>query len=158
MKILLDTTYLLPLIGISVKDIPDDLVVRLLKRGYKVYINEITFFELSAKGAKYISKGMLSCERVIRGLNALAYDGRIKRISLYDTDVLLTSFQIRKKIDDFIDCLIFSTAVNYSDIFLTEDQRIIKLFEEQAIVNETISLKPNIEILNFDQFTKKYGI
>ncbi|MBO3768874.1 MAG: hypothetical protein QXS51_06285 [Thermoproteota archaeon] len=67
MKILLDTTYLLPAIGIYFKEFPNDTLIRLRHRENQLFISEISIFELSAKGAKYVSAGKLSVERVVRG-------------------------------------------------------------------------------------------
>ena len=53
MKLLLDTTYLLPAIGISVKDLNEKAVLNLADKGHELLISEVSLFELSAKGAKY---------------------------------------------------------------------------------------------------------
>jgi len=67
MKLLLDTTYFLPAIGVSIKGFPRNIVVEFIRKGYEVLISEITLFELSAKGAKFIIAGVLSPRRVSRG-------------------------------------------------------------------------------------------
>ena len=66
MRLLLDTTYLLPVIGVAIGGIPGDAVVRVLDRGNEVYVSEISFFELAAKGAKYVTGGsrLRVCPRV----------------------------------------------------------------------------------------------
>ena len=50
MKVLLDTTYLLPLIGIHIQDIPHDLLHKLMVEGHEVFVSDISIFELAAKG------------------------------------------------------------------------------------------------------------
>ena len=112
MRLLLDTTYLLPVIGISVKGLPRDVVIELIKRGHEILISEIILFELSAKGAKYVVLGTLTMERVLRGVRALLYDDRVSRIPAHDTAVLLTAFKLRKVLSDFINCLILSSVIN----------------------------------------------
>lgn len=52
MRVLLDTTYLLPTVGVAIKEISKDTVIKLLSKNYELSISEITFFELSAKAAK----------------------------------------------------------------------------------------------------------
>ena len=59
MKLLLDTTYLLPAIGISIKELPKDAPIKLIQKGNRISICDISIFELSAKGAKHISAGTL---------------------------------------------------------------------------------------------------
>ena len=44
MKLLLDTTYLLPAIGISVKNLPKDTAIKLMHQGHQIFINNITIF------------------------------------------------------------------------------------------------------------------
>jgi PIN domain nuclease of toxin-antitoxin system len=139
MKLLLDTTYLLPAIGVAIGDIPDDAVVRVLERGHEVYVSEISFFELAAKGAKYVTVGELSAERVSKGMRALVYDERLRGIPAYETSVLLAAFTLRRRMNDFIDCIILSSALNKCEVLITEDKRIHKL-EERMLFREIIKV------------------
>ncbi|RLF19393.1 MAG: hypothetical protein DRZ82_05820 [Thermoprotei archaeon] len=152
MKLLLDTTYFLPAIGISIKDIPQDVIIKLIERGYEVYISDITLFELSAKGAKYIASRLLSHERVLKGLRAIIYDNRINRIPIYDTTILLTAFKIRSLLDDFIDCLILSSAINKADILITEDEDILMLSRKKEFNNIIGRLNSKFEIRTIKDF------
>ena len=156
MKILLDTTYLLPLIGISVEGIPDDMLLRLINRRYKIYINYIALFELSAKGAKYIAQGKLMPDRVLRGINALIHDERVKKIKSTDTDVLMTAFRLRTKIVDFIDCLILSTALHYCDILLTEDEELHELRDSTWFNEFKEGINPDIRVMSYTEFAKRH--
>ncbi|MCX8154052.1 MAG: hypothetical protein N3E52_06435 [Candidatus Bathyarchaeota archaeon] len=72
MKLLLDTTYFLPVIGITVKNLPKDAPLQLIQKGHKIFISKITIFELSAKGAKHAASGIISPERITRGIRAIA--------------------------------------------------------------------------------------
>ncbi len=155
-SILLDTTYLLPLIGISIEELPDTLILELINRKYKIYTNYITLFELAAKGAKYITQGLLSSIRILKGINAIVYDDRIKKIGLEDTDVLATAFKLRVHVGDFIDCLIISTAIHYSNILLTEDETIIKLTNSTWFKELIKTLNPKLEVLNYRRFKERY--
>ena len=108
MRLLVDTTYLLPAIGISIKELPRDAPIKLVAKGHQISMSDISIFELSAKGAKYIANGMLTPERAMMGIRAIVYDDAIDHISIHDSDILLTSFKLRSILDDFIDCLILS--------------------------------------------------
>lgn len=57
MKLLLDTIYFLPAIGIAIKNLPKDVLIELMQKGHQIFVSEISVFELSAKGAKYIIEG-----------------------------------------------------------------------------------------------------
>jgi len=140
MKILLDTTYLLPAIGISIRGLRKEAVLNILKRGHEVLVSQITIFELSAKGAKYVVEGKLSADRVCRGIKAVVYDDRIKIIPMHDTSILLTAFKLRRNVSDFIDCIIISSAINSADMLLTEDEDIHNKRKEIQ------SLKPEFKI------------
>lgn len=124
MRLLVDTTYLLPAIGISVKGIPADGTIRLIQEGHEIHASEISIFELSAKGAKHIVAGTLSSARVARGIRAIVHDGTIRMIPIHDSTLLLTAFKLRNMLIDFIDCLILASAINYCDALITEDSDI----------------------------------
>ncbi|HDJ89849.1 MAG TPA: PIN domain-containing protein [Thermoprotei archaeon] len=146
MKLLLDTTYFLPVIGISVKNIQEDTVIELIKRKYQILMSEITFFELSAKGGKYVITGNLTPERISRGIRALLYDDRIEKISIYDTSILLTAFELRKLLNDFIDCLILSSAINWAEVLITEDRDIIEISNKKLFQNIIQMLNPIFKV------------
>ena len=149
MRLLLDTTYLLPAIGISVRNLPENALIKLIERKYRIFISDITIFELSAIGAKYIATERLTAERVSRGIKAIVHDDRITRVPIEDSSVLLTAFKLRKILDDFIDCLILSSAINQSDVLVTEDKRILDLEGRRVFTEiiQTINPKFNIRTL-----------
>ena len=127
MKLLLDTTYFLPAIGISIKELPNDAPIKLIAKGHQISISDISLFELSAKGAKHITDGTLTPERVTRGIKAIVYDDAIETIPIHGNNLLLTSFKLRRILNDFIDCLILSSAINQCDTLITEDSDIQNL-------------------------------
>ncbi len=146
MKLLLDTTYFLPVIGISVKNLPRDAVIKLIKKGYDISMCEVTLFELSAKGAKYIVAGALAPERVSRGIKALLYDDKVEKIPIYDNSIPLTAFKLRRILNDFIDCLVLSSAINRANVLITEDENIREVFGEKEFRNIIQVLNPKFKI------------
>jgi len=140
LKILLDTTYLLPAIGIAIKELPKDIPIRLMQEGNQISICDISVFELAAKGAKHISAGKLPPERVTKGIRAIVYNEQIEMIPNYESQLLLTAFKLRKMLNDFIDCLILSAAINHCDILLTEDKDIQELKNNKNF-NELLTTK-----------------
>ena len=147
MKLLLDTTYLLPAIGILVKELPENAVIKLLEKGHEIYINEVTIFELAAKGAKHVIAGKLAAERVLKGVKAIVYDDRIAKIPLHDSSVLLTALKLRNLLNDFINCLILSSAINQSDAIVTEDKDIQSLKERREFQELLKTMNPKFKIL-----------
>ena len=87
-------------------------------------MSQIAISELSAKGAKYIKEGQLFPERVTRGISAIIYHDDVDTIPMYDTTILLPSFKLRNILNDFIDYLILSSAINRCETIITEDNEI----------------------------------
>jgi len=142
----LDTTYLLPAVGVSVKGLPEDASIQLIGKGHRISISDITIFELSAKGAKHIAVGSLTAERVSRGIRAIVYDDRIARVPVHDSSVLLTAFKLRRMLNDFIDCLILSSAINGNDVLLTEDEDIQNLRRKEEFQGILRAVNPGFKI------------
>lgn len=151
MRLLLDTTYFLPAVGISVKDIPTDAPLKLIAKKHQISISDISIFELSAKGAKYVTTGKLSAERVTRGIRALVYDEKIGIIPIHDSMLLLTSFKLRNMLNDFIDCLILSSAINECDALVTEDTDILNIRRNKEFNKLLSTTKPKFEIQELEQ-------
>ena len=148
----MDTTYVLPAIGVAIKEVSKDAVLKLNSKGHEIAVSEITVFELSAKGAKYVVNSGLLPERVALGIRALLYDNSIQKISTFDSAILLTAFSLRNLMTDFIDCLILATALNHCDVLVTEDQTIhgLKKNEQylkiQSALNQKFKIKTIAEI------------
>ena len=146
MRLLLDTTYLLPAIGVSVKGLPEDALIKLIGKGYHISISDVTIFELSAKGGKYITTATLTAERVSRGIRSIVHDERIARVPIHDSSVLLTAFKLRRTLSDFIDCLIVSSAINQSDVLVTEDEHIQNLKKRRDFQELLMTTNPEFKI------------
>ncbi len=146
MRLLLDTTYLLPAIGVSVKGLPKDAPIKLIQKGYQIFISDVSLFELSAKGAKHISAGTLSAERVTKGIRAIVYDETIEMIPMYESTLLLTAFKLRSMFSDFIDCLILSSAINRCDVLITEDNDIQNLKKNKEFNELLTTINPKFKV------------
>ncbi|MBD3353147.1 MAG: hypothetical protein GF364_16820 [Candidatus Lokiarchaeota archaeon] len=131
MKVLLDTTYLLPTISVTVDIISPSFLHRILTTNvHEFYFSELSLFELAAKGAKLVSQkdNTLVVADITRGLDALRWDKRLRALPWYTNPLLLElAVKIRVFHSDFFDCLILSTAVCFAEVFATFDQ---DLFEK----------------------------
>jgi len=125
LRICLDSSYLLPIFGIGLKNIPNDIIVKLLDEGHKLLISEISIFECIAKAAKLASSGELSLDRLIKGLLGITYSKSLIRISVFDGDLIRIATTARRFISDFIDCIVLAAAMQ-ADILLTEDTLLLK--------------------------------
>jgi PIN domain nuclease of toxin-antitoxin system len=151
LKLLLDTTYFLPTIGVSIKEIQKDALLTLIAKKHQISMSQITIFELSAKGAKYIKEGQLSPERVTRGISAIIYNDTIETIPMHDTTILQTAFKLRNMLNDFIDCLILSSAMNNSEAIITEDKEIQSLRKSSEFCDLVAGLNPGFKVLKLTE-------
>lgn len=150
MRMLLDSTYLFPLIGVSVRNVDPFLLLELKPR-HRLLVSDISLFELSAKGAKYVVQGMLEPEDVTRGIQSLNMDPDITKIPYFTTQILTVSFRLRETLGDYIDCLILSTAVNESDVLMTEDDILLNFTDDEVNRAFLHALNPNFRILSHKQ-------
>ncbi|MBS7621504.1 hypothetical protein KEJ32_05275, partial [Candidatus Bathyarchaeota archaeon] len=68
--------------------------------------------------------------------------------------ILHTAFKLRKLLNDFIDCLILSSAINQCDALITEDSDIHNI-KKDKIYQEIISTKnPHFKILELKEILK----
>jgi predicted nucleic acid-binding protein len=140
LRILVDTTYFLPTISVTIKDLPNDLLRTLLQNeDYQLFYCEITLFELAAKGAKLIlSEDSLTVEDITKGIDSIRWDKRLSNLPWYSYPLIMElATEIRKFHLDFIDCLILATAVCYTDVFAIFDETLF----EKVCKNKTITGK-----------------
>jgi hypothetical protein len=146
LRLVLDTTYLLPAVGVSVKDISSQDVLNTLGKTNETALCEISIFELCAKAAKYVASGKLDAERVSRGIQAIREDDSITKLPPYNRAQLSTAIKLREMLGDFIDCLILSTAINLADGLMTEDGSIHELKRNEGFRELLKSVNPKFEI------------
>lgn len=150
MRVLLDSTYLLPLIGVRVRSL-DSRILLELKHRHRLLVSDISLFELAAKGAKYVVQGVLDPEDVTQGIQSLRMDPEITVVPFIGTQVQNTSYVLRRTLNDYIDCLILSTAMNEADVLLMEDRTIQGFMEDESIRGLAHAIAPDFRVLNYDQ-------
>jgi len=151
LKLLLDTTYFLPIIGISVKNLPKDAPTKLMRKEHQNFISDITIFELAAKGAKYAASGLIPPERISKGIRALIYNETIKILPIHESTILHTAFKLRNILSDFIDCLILSSAINNCDALITEDNDIQNIKENKNLQEIVTTKNPKFQVLKLTE-------
>lgn len=158
MNILLDTSYLLPLIRVGIKGFERKDLIRLLVK-YQISISSISIFELIAKGAKFVANGVLDLEDVMGGIIAILSDKRIRVIDyVSNRDIIEISIFLRKLMDDFIDCIIVATALAETNILLTEDNNIHQLQNSKEFLKIRETVNDSLQILNLRQFKATFKI
>ena len=131
---ILDTTYLLPLAGIGVDT---DLLKAVFEDKAKLRLEDfsvslISIFELQAKAAKL----KVPVSTVLSAVKTITKVFKV--VPFYDVEVIDKSFELRKHISDYIDCIIVATAIVLKKDLVTEDTLIHenkKLIKENYGVN-----------------------
>ncbi|MEM3070209.1 MAG: PIN domain-containing protein [Candidatus Bathyarchaeia archaeon] len=139
-RLLLDTTYLMPLIKIKVREVSEEAIRRAL-REHEIIISEAQIFELYAKGAKYLLDGLISIEDLVEGVEAAYYN--LERIPITDRRVMESAARIRRVLPDLLDSIILSTALHHCEGIATIDRRIVEAFKEEDIR----SINPDLKLM-----------
>ena len=142
-RILLDTTYLLPVAGIQIQGVERDTIRRAKSLGHQLFISEISLFELAAKGAKLAKDGLANKERLTQAVQSLVSDESLGKVGAYEDGLLQLAVDLRQNHSDFVDCLILATAVSACEMLVTEDELLTSNNELMATVRR---IKPELVV------------
>jgi len=139
----LDTTYLLPLAQIATDT---DLLAAMAKgeansRLEDVAVSLISIFELQAKAVKLAVPAkttVKAIDAIVAGFRVIPFDG---------SDIVETSYRVRKMIPDYIDCVIVATAIAAKEELVTEDSLV------QA-KKDAIKEEYKLKVLNFKDMVR----
>ena len=146
LRILLDSTYLLPIVGIDVEGI--NKVLLLLKKLHdenkaEYYYTTFNLLEILGK----LNKIKYDRERVVIGL--LSIEEEFKLVNLTTEGYMKILDLKARKYRDIIDLLLYATSLITNILFLTRDYALIKFLKENG---EDIK-----NILQEKEFLAKYG-
>jgi len=133
-EIMLDTSFLLPIVGVRVRE-AEEILGRLwwkYRRGeVKIYYTDLNIIELAWK----LSKITYDPQVVERGLASIGKN--FTRTSPKPSS-LLKAVELKKKgFDDLIDLLLYTTARDNNLMFLTLDTRLVDFLKR---VGEDVSI------------------
>ncbi len=140
MKVLLDTTYLLPAVGIDV-DLPEDVLEQLFSSNHSLLINELSLFELFGKASRHMAGNETAKDRFYTGMKSIL-SSQIEIKPIFTLDTLPIVRELPEQLTDLPDCPIVATALVYSDLLLTEAEDIPKLVD--------------FTVLNLKRFAEQY--
>ncbi|MCC6062512.1 MAG: PIN domain-containing protein [Desulfurococcales archaeon] len=122
---IIDTTYLLPLIGVS---IDKDLLKAIVERRTRIDIDIddlavslISLFELQAKAVTL----NISSQNLAKAIEIL--NSSIRVIPFYNREVIEYSYEVYKLLRDYIDSIIVATAISLREDLATEDRVILSI-------------------------------
>lgn len=140
---IIDTTYLLPLARIEV----DTDLLKAIAEGEAdlkiedIGISLISIFELQAKAAKLKIPARFTIEAAEAVLKAFKVE------DFHQPEVIEISYDLRKEIPDYVDCIVVATAAASKEDLATEDSLILDN-------KEKIEKTYNIQILSFKDLAK----
>ncbi len=130
-KILFDTTYLLPLLGIKVKRLGDySKYIESILNTYKVYYHPVSLVEskwelISLRRGMDSEEWIRAAHRYKAGLNYILKSGKLTQLKFTTTEVEdEIDYLIMKGYRDYFDLLIFTTAYIENITLLTEDNEL----------------------------------
>ncbi len=131
MNIQLDTTYLLPFLGIGIKDMyqVNNVLRYLFASERRLIISKISIFEALSKGIKLSSTDLLSLERLLSAIIFLEETPNLIRVEFTHPEVIETTVILKRIVNDSIDCLILASSLIFADILITEDSKILDFKE-----------------------------
>ena len=157
MKVLIDTSYFLPLIKISIEGISERILLEdLLQSKNKLYYSDLSLFELTAKAFKYINQGnQISTQDLMNGLDAIQNDTRLIHISWKENPMIIElATNLRTIHKDTIDCLIFATGICNCDCIIIMDKDFFnKICQNNSIFEEIQAINKNFQFW-FDDLSK----
>ncbi len=135
LRLLLDSTYLLPIVGVEVEGIDKALLTlrKLRRRGVlEVYYTPFNIIEILGKISKleYVQSTVSMGLRIIQDEFNLVYptiEGYIKALNLKS-----------KGFKDLIDLLLYTTSLTRNLFFLTRDNKLIDFLKNQRESVDTI--------------------
>ncbi len=141
-RILLDTTYILPIVGIDVEDIKKVIVLlkKLRDKGVaEFYYTQFNILEIIGK----LGRIDFDKDRVELGLISIKEEFIEVKPSL---KAWLKALELRRKgFRDIIDLLLYTTSLTNNILFLTRDIELIKFLED--IGEDTSTVLPEEKFL-----------
>ena len=142
-RILLDTTYILPIVGIDVEDIKKVIVLlkKLRDKGVaEFYYTQFNILEIIGK----LGRIDFDKDRVDLGLISIKEEFIEVKPSL---KAWLKALELmRKGFRDIIDLLLYTTSLTNNILFLTRDIELIKFLEDNG--EDTSTILPEEKFLN----------
>ena len=131
-RILLDTCYILPTLGIDLGDIIKANIEALEGSDVEIYYSHLSILE-SLWVATKIQKGKFDSERFTLGLRSIIEGGGYKRLE-EDSEILTEALELYSLgHKDMIDNILYAHAARLHLTLLTEDEELKKFIRENNL-------------------------
>lgn len=150
-KILLDTTYFLPIFGIDIELSKDEeIILQKVIDKLSPMINSLSLFEAKWKILYFSRNNRQLLDRYYKFLKFITLTNKIKVIPFYKPEIDELATKLYKLHKDYIDCSILAAAIMTADVLLTEDSIIKDL--EKTLKKQKAFLKENFEVKSISEF------
>jgi len=131
-KILLDTSFVLPTLGISVAGVTPEAIKVLAETEIEIYYSRFSVLE-SLWVATRISNAIFDTERFQLGLRSIVEGGRYTTVE-EDSEIFKEAFRLyRLGHKDMIDNVLYASAVQLSLLLLTLDDELKRFVSEKKL-------------------------
>jgi predicted nucleic acid-binding protein len=124
-NILVDSTFLLPLVGVKVVGLPENPIETMISLGFNIKINEISLFEAIGKAVREAERTHNKetiMKRIEIGVKSLLLDATIERFPVCEVETINTAIKLYENLDDLPNCFIAATATHHTGLLLTESE------------------------------------
>ena len=137
-RFVIDTSYLLPLVGIEVEGLDDDTINKIFR--LKLYYPSSLIPELVGVIIKEVKRNRLDeiPKEVVEGLNSIIYGGFVELIQLEGEDVKTIYDLIKDGCNDIFDAILYATGKRLGIKVLSMDKSFKKFLKEQGYYYEII--------------------
>lgn len=142
-RVVLDTTYVLPLLGVKVKGLKPEILTRLSEK-YELHYPSAMIPELIGVVLKQCRKKKLKTipSEALEGLNTLLYGGTINITSPIDTDLKQAYKLYKLGLKDVFDNILYSTATRLNAYIITADKNLKTFLKQKKLKHQTIITNP----------------
>lgn len=134
-RILLDTSFLLPTLGIEVEHIVTEALSKLGSEGIKPFYSDLSLLESSWMAIKQIKKGNYQDAIFRKGLLSITKTGYYKVVPTEANDYLVALKFFQNGHTDMIDNLLYATALSNRCQFLTIDDELRRFINDKKFEN-----------------------
>lgn len=141
MKVLLDTSFILPTLGIDLGEEVEEKLKKLDEVDAEIYYSRISILESLWVAAKLMKNQAFDMERFIQGLKSVMESGRYLKVEENAQTFIdaLKLYELGHR--DIIDDLLYAISINFGLKFLTLDTE-LRGFIQSKKLNDTLTEFP----------------
>lgn len=148
MKVLIDTTYLLPVAGIDVVGLDSDNISSLIASGHTLLVNQVSLFEILGKASSLVSRGGSSRTRIEAGLRSIMNSAELEILPIIDRETVPVALDlIEQGMRDLPDIVIVASALTHADSLITEAKD-IRIFLKKR--------RSKLSVFNLREFISRF--